>query len=144
MKNQTNTTPLELSPIVAIDDSEPTLMLLKHYHNKSELVGRPFITFTRGEDFLKYLEGVRRGQNEFPVIALIDINMPGMDGFELIERIKKDLLFHSIPKCIVLSSSDHYKDKNRAKELGANNYIVKPDSAQDYIKIFDSLKDANL
>jgi CheY-like chemotaxis protein len=61
-----------------------------------------------------------------PVSAIItDLRMPGMDGFELIERVRATRAGAAIP-IIVVSADDAPEDRDRAKLLGANAFFVKP------------------
>ncbi len=71
------------------------------------------------------LEKLRQGLH--PDIVLLDIMMPAMDGFELLEIIKKENLAES-SVFIFLSNRGQQSDVERAKELGASGYIVKASS----------------
>ena len=62
---------------------------------------------------------------------LLDINMPGTDGVELLRRLRTRLKTALTP-VIMLSSSSHVTDVNRAYESGANAYAVKPSSLNGY------------
>jgi CheY-like chemotaxis protein len=81
---------------------------------------------------------VERGQDaqdklkEFwPILTLLDIRMPGMDGFEVLEVIRsdEDCARHPV---LMLSGSDDPEDMRRACELGANEYWIKPDTREGY------------
>lgn len=58
---------------------------------------------------------------------LIDLNMPGLSGFEVIQRVRATSRTRYLPM-VVYSSSDNPKDMRRAYELGANAYLIKPGS----------------
>jgi CheY-like chemotaxis protein len=58
-------------------------------------------------------------------VLLLDINMPGMDGFELLEHVRANVALRDIP-VVICSTSGYDKDMERAKKLGALGYIVKP------------------
>ena len=60
-----------------------------------------------------------------PDLILLDINMPGMSGYEVCEKLKQDELTHSIP-IIFLSALDEVKDKIKAFRIGGADYITKP------------------
>ncbi len=70
-------------------------------------------------------------------IILTDINMPVMDGFTLIRRIRADANLKEIP--IVVITSEGVSDKARAMTLGANAYITKPIQAQQILATVKSL-----
>lgn len=81
---------------------------------------------------------VDRGQDAFtklrelwPVLTLLDIRMPGMDGFEVLEAIRgdDDCADHPV---LMLSGSDDPEDMKRAEELGASEYRVKPHTREGY------------
>ncbi|MEI9922005.1 MAG: response regulator [Bacteroidota bacterium] len=65
--------------------------------------------------------------NSFPNIIFVDINMPVMDGWELLKRLKSDNDYLSIP-VVVYSTSSRPKDREIAKDLGAMCFVTKPDN----------------
>ena len=64
---------------------------------------------------------------------LLDLKMPIINGFEVLEKVKKDEALKKIP-IIVLTSSERKDDINRAYNLGCNSYIVKPVSFEKFIQ----------
>jgi len=64
-------------------------------------------------------------------LVLLDLFMPGMDGFQFLEAIRSDKRLSSLP-VIVLSGSMNPEDRERALGLGANDYIEKPFNAKDF------------
>lgn len=77
---------------------------------------------TNGQEALNWLHNPEHSR---PDLILLDINMPIMDGFKLLENIKSDGEKNSIPICM-LSTSDDETDMHIAREKGANGYMVKP------------------
>lgn len=75
-------------------------------------------------------------------MVLLDLFMPGMDGFQFLEAIRSDKRLSSLP-VIVLSGSMNPEDRERALALGANDYIEKPFNAADFegrlAKLFEKL-----
>ena len=63
-------------------------------------------------------------QRWMPDIILLDIRLPDMDGFEVMEQLRKSEQFHSIPT-IIISNFDQESFRNRARELGAADYLIK-------------------
>ena len=64
-----------------------------------------------------------------PELILLDLRLPKMDGFELLAKIRSDKRTRDIP-VVVLSSSQHKKDMDRCRELGASAFITKPLDAE--------------
>ena len=87
-----------------------------------------------GEDGEKFI------YEDAPDIILLDIILPGMDGFEVLERIKKNEKVKNIP-VLVLSNLSQKSDIDRAKELGAEDFMVKSNFTPEEIskKIQDIL-----
>lgn len=69
-------------------------------------------------------EGLKKAKSEKPDIIILDLIIPGMDGFAFLEAAKKDPDTESIP-VIVLSNLGQREDIERAKALGAKDYMVK-------------------
>jgi two-component system chemotaxis sensor kinase CheA len=108
--------PAELKTILVIDDSITTRTLEK---NILEAAGYQVKLATDGEEALGVLatEGL-------PHLIVSDINMPGLDGFDLTYRVKHDTRYANIP-VILVTSLDSPTDKARGIEVGADAYIVK-------------------
>ncbi|HMF77004.1 MAG TPA: response regulator [Bryobacteraceae bacterium] len=87
-----------------------------------------------GEEALEYVEGQGRfqGMGEVDVVVL-DLNMQGMDGFEVLQRLRKTDACRYKP-IVVLSSSKAARDIRLAYSLGANSYIVKSMSFERYVE----------
>lgn len=92
-------------------------MMVKLYQSKFELEGFETIVAQDGKTALEKLA-------ENPNLILLDLMLPAMDGFELLEKIKKDPKYTNVP-VIVLSILGQDSDIARAKQLGAVNYLVK-------------------
>lgn len=74
----------------------------------------------------------------WPVLTLLDVRMPGMDGFEVLEVIRSDEDHAALP-VLMMSGSDDPEDIRRARELGANDYCVKPDTREGYQALADDI-----
>lgn len=99
-----------------VDDDR---FLLDMYAVKFKAAGHEVTAFQSGEEALKAL---REGKG--PDALLLDIVMPGVDGFEVLETIKKENLAPTT-KVIVLSNQGQEADIERATALGAAGYIIK-------------------
>lgn len=72
--------------------------------------------------------------NERPKIAIIDIRMPGMDGFEVLDIIRANPELSTFP-VLMVSGSEQPADRAMADAHGANGYFVKPPSAAAYFSL---------
>lgn len=95
----------------------------------------PSVVLTQAEDGLKLMEILGTIQDPLPEILFLDINMPGMGGFECLEEIRKKQDGLREINIIILSTSNDPGDIERALELGATFYAVKP-SSFDVLKSF--------
>ncbi len=98
-------------------DMELTLIAFKESNTPYEIV-----TKRDGQDLLEYIETVNLNEIAF---ILMDLNMPKVNGIEVLRKFQKDEHFRNIP-VIVLSSSTHQVDVNTCYSLGANAYLKKP------------------
>lgn len=102
--------------IFLIDDDK---FLLDMYAMKFKAAGHEVTAFLGGESGL---EGLRKGPA--PDAVLLDIIMPGVDGFNVMEAIKNEHIAPSM-RVIVLSNQGQPDDVERARSLGADGYIIK-------------------
>lgn len=72
------------------------------------------------------VEGWRQACAEHPALILLDINLPSLDGFQILSRLKRNRQTIHIP-VIMLTTSDSVSDVERAIALGANDYLFKDD-----------------
>ena len=101
--------------ILVADDSVTSRMLLK---NILESAGYQVELATSAEEGLEVLRHKRYGA------ILVDVEMPGMDGFTFIERIRADARLHDIP-AILVTSRNSPEDLQRGRDVGAHGHIVK-------------------
>lgn len=102
--------------ILAVDDVALNLLLVK------KILQRYNFRIRTADSGVKALEEVAA---EKPDLILLDILMPGIDGFEVLSRLKADRNTKDIP-VIILSALNSNKDIVRAYEMGAKDYITKP------------------
>lgn len=106
------------------DDVELTIRALK----KNNILNR-MIVAKDGVEALDYLfgTGAHAGRNvkEMPVVILLDLKLPKIDGLEVLKRIRQNELTCLLP-VVILTSSAEEKDKINGYKLGANSYVRKP------------------
>jgi CheY-like chemotaxis protein len=85
------------------------------------------------------LEEVKAGQVQMPALVLLDLNMPGMNGLDVLATVRNDTYFNEMPIFCVLTSSRDPRDAERAKQLHVSGFFTKASSMEEYISFFDAL-----
>ena len=86
-----------------------------------------------GEEALAYIDRWEAGEPS-PLVILLDLKLPKVDGLEVLRHLKSHQAFRTIP-VVVLTSSKEDRDVETAYELGANSYIVKPVDFDKFAKV---------
>nr|WP_320114828.1 response regulator transcription factor [uncultured Desulfuromonas sp.] len=102
--------------ILIVEDEEDILALV-HYNLSRD--GFQVTTATTGED------GVEQARKEHPDLMILDLMLPGMDGLEVCETLKKDRELRDIP-IIMLTAKGEESDIVKGLEMGAADYVTKP------------------
>jgi len=111
--------------ILVADDDPVILRLLQVNFN---LEGYEVHTATRGE------EALEKAREHLPDIILLDVMMPGVDGWEVCRRLKEDQATAAIP-VIFLSARAQDQDRRRGYELGVVAYVTKPFDPGELIEV---------
>jgi CheY-like chemotaxis protein len=113
--------------ILLVDDDEGHTELVRRNLVRAGLHNR-LVTLASGDAALEHLLGEgsdgRRGATG-ELLVLLDINMPGLDGVEVLRRLKEDPRTHHLP-VIMLTTTDDPLAVRRCYELGCNVYVTKP------------------
>jgi CheY-like chemotaxis protein len=111
--------------ILLVEDDNLDQMEVKRTLEKKNILHRLMIA-KNGEEAMRILndESFHTHDNK-PDIILLDINMPKMNGFEFLERIKGDGKWKDV-KIFVLTTSEEKEDKTAALQLGVSGFITKP------------------
>jgi len=109
---------------ILIVDDKPSLSSLL-----SQFLGQSYEVTVR-EDGLGALTWLQEGN--IPDLIITDLEMPGMDGFELIEKVKTSGFFSEVP-IIVLSCQDSSAIRIKCLKLGADDYIIKPFNPEELV-----------
>ena len=128
--------PRERITVQLVDDSEDDLLLTQ---SAIELAGRVDVVHVarNGGEALSYLRGVSRTSSR-PDLVLLDMNIPVMDGFEVLAAIRNDPELQQFP-VVILSGSAREQDIRRAYRGGAATYLRKSESFVELCTAIDRL-----
>ncbi|MFH1552908.1 MAG: response regulator transcription factor [Candidatus Omnitrophota bacterium] len=108
--------------LLAIVDDDPGIIdLVSDYFSRK---GATVKGFSDSEGLFRFLG------NKKPDLLILDLGLPGMNGFEICKRLKEKERFSAIP-IIILSGKDEERDKVSGLDLGADDYVVKPFSLEE-------------
>lgn len=116
-----------LRPILVVEDNAEDFTALSRAFRRQALPN-PVVRCEDGDQALEYLQGYGKAKDwpqTLPAIVLLDLNLPGTDGREVLEALKKDPQLKTIP-VIVFSTSSSARDIEYCYRLGANSYLTKP------------------
>ncbi|MBW4627843.1 MAG: response regulator [Brasilonema octagenarum HA4186-MV1] len=120
--------PVQNNSLLVVEDSDEDFEAFRRILRKSSLHA-PIYRCVDGEDALEYLFQVGEYANNTsrsrPGIILLDLNLPGMDGRDVLIAIKQNATLKMIP-VIIFTTSSNPKDIDVCYEHGVNGYIVKP------------------
>ena len=125
--------------IVYIEDNLADFILLKKSLDKSDIKDIQLQHIADGEEALTYFNNIEANDDQLvPDLIVLDVNLPRVDGFEILEKIKNSHKLKKIPT-IMYSTSQYKEEINRAYALHANSYIVKSFDNEDCINSIKSL-----
>ena len=126
--------------ILLVDDDDVAQEAIIRSFGKND-IGFPIITAADGQEALDILRGEHpEKRSEEPLIVLLDLNMPRMDGFEFLQIIRSDpLLVKTVVFVLTTSSAD--SDKAKAYEECIAGYMVKSSVGPQFGKLASLLKD---
>jgi CheY-like chemotaxis protein len=128
--------------ILVGEDNVDDVFLLKHALKKAQFEN-PVRFVSDGEEVMAYLQGegkfADRAQYPFPGLLLLDIKMPRLDGLETLALIRNDPRYKRLV-VILLTSSDREQDINRAFDLQANSYLVKPARPEELLGVLEQIR----
>jgi CheY-like chemotaxis protein len=127
--------------ILVIEDNPGDVRLIEEALKEGVASGHQVSRAADGIDALRFLrrEGPH-GAAPVPDLILLDLNLPGIDGRELLKEIKATPNLRRVP-VIVLSSSKADDDILRTYELNANAYVTKPVQVDDFLRTIRSLEE---
>lgn len=125
-----------------VEDSPSDVLLIRRALRKLGLE-EPLVVLGDGEAAVAYLEGrgeyAARERHPLPTVLLLDLKLPRRSGFEVLSWVRAQPGLKRLP-VVVLTSSRELEDVDRAYELGASSYLVKPVSLAEFTDMLASLR----
>ncbi len=122
----------ETRPILLVEDNPMDVELTLRALKRGKL-GNPIEVARDGEEALGRIPGWESGEQR-PVVILLDLNLPRVTGLEVLEVLKSHPVLRAIP-VVVLTTSAASRDVEKAYELGANSYVVKPVDFDAFVNV---------
>ncbi len=119
--------------VLIIDDEK---LILKATQLVLNSYGYEVATSVDGED------GLKKARSYSPDVVLLDIMMPGMDGWQTLRRMKSDPQTADIP-VIIFTAKEYFRGRELSRQAGAAEYISKPFEAEDLIETIDQILNKN-
>lgn len=127
----------DLAPILLVEDNPMDLDLTLRAFRKKQFANE--IQVARdGEEALAFFARWDAGE-AMPAVILLDINLPKVNGLEVLRQLKEHERFRRIP-VVVLTSSREDRDLKAAYDLGVNSYIEKPVSFNKFIEVAEQIE----
>ncbi len=126
--------------IMLVEDNDDHAELITDALNNT-IVANRVLRFVNAESALEYLLGqdavATPEEHPLPGVILLDLKLPGMDGFQMLRTIRREDRTRRLP-VVILTTSKREDEIARGYELGANSYIVKPVKFEEFrAKIID-------
>jgi CheY-like chemotaxis protein len=132
---------VNVNAILLAEDDENDVFFMERAFKQAK-IANPLHRVKDGEEAIAYLKGegqyADRGEFPLPYLVLLDLKMPRKNGFELIEWVRQQPGLKRLP-LVVLTSSKEDPDVNRAYELGATTYLVKPVKFEGLVEMMRTL-----
>jgi len=126
--------------LLAEDDPNDTFLVQRAF--KKAKLPHNLVHLIDGQHVLDYLCGIAPYQHSpglvLPDLLLLDLKMPRLDGFQVLEWLQRRPEFKAMP-AVVMSSSDHFSDIKRAIALGAADYFRKPSDPADLLSLVTAI-----
>jgi CheY-like chemotaxis protein len=125
----------EITILLAEDDPGHARLIEKNLRRSN--IMNAIVTVSDGQQAIDYLFGE---DCPWPLLVLLDLNMPVLDGYQVLERIKANEHTRRIP-VVILTTTDDSREVARCYDLGCNVYITKP---VDYLQFSEAIRKLGL
>ncbi|MBP6366129.1 MAG: response regulator [Nitrosomonas sp.] len=119
-------------PILLVEDNPLDVDLTLRAFQRRKLVN-PILVARDGEEALAWVPRWEAGEIQ-PVVILLDLNMPRIDGLTVLRTLKAHSVLRRIP-IVILTTSNEDRDIKTAYDLGVNSYIVKPVGFDNFMEV---------
>ncbi len=118
--------------VLLVEDNDDDIIIIEKAFSAVKFVRRFYVVHNGEEalDFIYHRGKYKEIQPSIPELIFLDISMPGMNGFEVLEELKTDSKTKKIP-VIMLTSSKRKEDVEKSYGIGAYSYITKPSNLND-------------
>ena len=142
LEENIHTTGLQDSAILLVEDDEADILLLRRAFRKAN-IANPLMEVRDGQAAIQYLSGqgdyTDRTRYPIPFLILLDLRLPKLSGFEVIAWMRDQPQLANLV-VVVLTASDHVPDVTKARDLGANSYLVKPGNFEELVEMVKRIK----
>jgi CheY-like chemotaxis protein len=125
------------SPILVAEDDETETMIFRVAAEKAG-ISNPLVFTRDGIETIEHLKSETSDPNRTPCLIVLDLKMPGLTGFDVLEWLTHSPELREVP-AVVLTSSSHEEDIAKAHRLGAREYHVKPHSLPELTNLLQHL-----
>ena len=116
--------PLAVAPILIVDDDDPSRLLIEASLSALRLAN-PAVMACDGDDAVRQLQPCLRNEAPVPVLVMLDGQMPGRSGLEVLRWMRQQPALRDVPAIMLTATSDVDSIQN-AYSSGAASYLVKP------------------
>ena len=128
--------------ILLVEDNRMDVELTLDAFKEARLLNTIYVS-PNGQDALNYLFGrgkyADRITYPMPNLVLLDLKLPGVDGFEVLRQVKSAPILKRLP-VVILTSSKEEGDRALTYDIGANSYIVKPVSFNGFLDVIKQIE----
>jgi CheY-like chemotaxis protein len=128
---------------VLLAEDDPNDVLLTQIAFEKARLANPLQVVRDGEEAIAYLKGARpfadRARFPLPILMLLDLKMPKLNGFQVLQWLRRQPGVLGRLPVAIMTSSDHDPDAARAFQLGADSYLQKPPDAEALLALVKRL-----